>query len=209
MIKYMDKFLNWLNEYPFYALTLVAVLVVAFFVFKAAGKSYRCYYERYKAEEAEIKRLLKLKEEFSNLNEEVIRNADETELLEGTALCYQLMLQKCENMEAEFSKLNCKKQYVYALDVFCAEKSIREFFSQNGKELKNIIVSAFSMIGLKSEGKKLEAIKNMFDDEDMETSIDEKAINEVQIYFDENAILTMVKEKSAKYIKENPNDFVI
>lgn len=205
----MEKFTAWLREYPLYALLLVAVIIAAAFVFKLAGKSYRRYYERYRKEEAEIKRLVSLKERFSSLSEEVIEKEEEKELLEGVALSYQLKLQKCSDMDGEFLKLNKEKQYAYALDIFVHENSVRDFFKENGEVLKDIIVPAFEMIGLKNEGEMLLPLKRMFDEKDLEASVDQRKINEVQQYFDENTVLTQVKENSAKYIKENPKLFVM
>ena len=204
----MDAFVTWLKENWAFALGFVAVCIAAFFVFKAAGKAYRRYYERYKKEEENIKRLLCLKERYKDLTEDVIRLADSGELLEGVALSYQLKLQKKENMEEAFSLLSDEKQYVYALDVFCQDKKAETFFAENGKELVNIIVPAFRMINLSEEAEKLETVRRMFDENDESTSYSLRAIEETDKYFESRDLLIRIKESSAEYIKENPGLFV-
>lgn len=204
----MDGLISWLKEYPLYAIGLIGVLVAFYFVLRATAKAYSRYYERYRREEAEIKRLIALKEKYSVLTEDVIKNANENELLEGVALSYQLKLQKEEKQEEKFEKLPEEVRYIYALDVFCAEKEIRDFFRENGNILKDIIIPAFSMIGMKSEGEMLLPLKLMYDENDSTTSFSESKIKETEDYFENNGILTKVKEKSAEYIKNNMSAFV-
>ena len=204
----MENFLNWLKEYPLYAVGLVAVVIAFIFVLRAAAKAYSRYYERYRKEEAEIKRLVALKEKFGVLTEEAIKNADDEELLEGVALSYQLKLQKEERQEEEFGKLRKEVQYVYALDVFTQEKAVRDFFRENGDILKDIIIPAFTMIGMEKEGLMLLPLKLMYDEKDETTSLDENKVKETEKFFEDNNILTKIKEESAKYIKENSSLFV-
>lgn len=205
----MDGLISWLKEYPLYAIGLIGVLVVFYFVLRATAKAYSRYYERYRREEAEIKRLVALKEKYSVLTEDVIKSADENELLEGVALSYQLKLQKEEKQEEKFEKLPEEVRYIYALDVFCAEKEIRDFFRENGNILKDIIIPAFTMIGLEEDGNKLLPLKFMYDENDSSTSLDEKKVKAVEAYFENNNILTKIKKKSAEYIKENSSKFVL
>lgn len=204
----MEGFLNWLKEYPLYAVGLVLVIIVFLVVLRFTSKAYSRYYERYRKEEEEIKRLVALKEKYCVLTEDTIKNADENELLEGTALSYQLRLQKEKKQEEMFSAFSKEVQYVYALDVFCGENQIRDFFRENGDILKNIIIPAFSEIGLEKEGGMLIPLKNMYDENDFSTSLDENKIKEVEEYFKENNILTLIKKKSAEYIKANVSAFV-
>ena len=204
----MDAFVTWFKENWAFAFGFVAVCIAAFFVFKAAGKAYRRYYERYKKEEENIKRLLCLKERYKDLTEDVIRLADSGELLEGVALSYQLKLQKEENMEEAFSLLSKEKQYVYALDIFTQDKTAEIFFKENGKELVNIIVPALEMINLSDEAEKCENIRKMFDDTDESTSYNQKIIEETDKYFESRDLLIRIKESSAEFIKENPGLFV-
>ena len=139
---------QWFSQYWMYALGLVAAVAVLIVVSRMAVKSYKAYYKRYRSEEQEMKRLLGLKEKYGNLSAEAIESGDENELLEGVALSYQLKLQKCDDMTAEFNKLGDEKKYIYALDVFVSDGNVKTFFGENGKELTGIIVPALHMIGL-------------------------------------------------------------
>ncbi len=204
----MENFLNWLTEYKWYAVGLVFVIIVFGFVLRMAAKAYRKHYAHLKKEEAKIKHLVALKEKYKDLSEETILNADEDELLEGVALSYQLVLQKNDDMSAEFEKLCDEKKYVYALDIFVSDKSVRTFFSENGRELTEIIVPALKLIGLFEEAEECEKIRIMFDEKDETTSISEKTIEEVENYLKENNVLTKIKQSSAKYIKENASLFL-
>lgn len=204
----MNDFLNWLKEYPLYAVGLVGVIIVFLIVLRFAGKAYTRYYERYRKEEAEIKRLVALKEKYRVLTEDLIKNADNSELLEGVALSFQLKLQKEEKQEEMFSSFAKEIQYAYALDVFCGENQIRDFFRENGDILKDIIIPAFSVIGLEKEGEMLLPLKLMYDENDSTTSFSEGKIKEIEDYFQKNNILTKIKEKGAEYIKDNVSAFV-
>ncbi|MGN0468817.1 MAG: hypothetical protein ACI4GY_08850 [Acutalibacteraceae bacterium] len=199
----MESFMQWLKQYWIYVIVLVAVCIGAAFVFRAAIKAYKRYYARYRKEEAEIKHLVELKEKFGNLTAETIENADEEELLEGTALSYQLKLQKFDDMSGEFAKLCDEKKYVYALDVFVSDKSLETFFKENGRELTEIIVPAIRAIGLDEAAKQAEKIRIMFDEKDETTSINKAQIENSEKYFNDNDILTKIKHEAAKYIKEN------
>ena len=204
----MSAVSTWFSQYWMYALGFVLAVAVFAVVLKMAVKAYKSYYKRYRTEEQEMKRLLGLKEKYGVLTAEAIKNGDESELLEGVALSYQLKIQKCDDMTAEFNKLNDEKKYVYALDVFVSDGNVRTFFSENGKELTGIIIPAMKLIGLDEVAEKAETIRLMYDIKDETVSFSTAKIDEVQTFFDENGILTKIKLNAAKYIKENPDSFI-
>ncbi len=204
----MENFLQWLTEYKWYAVGLVFVLVVFALIVRMAAKAYRRHYEDFRKEEANIKHLLELKEKYENLTKEVIMNADDDELLEGTALSYQLVLQKADDMSGEFKKMKKEQQFIYALDVFVSDKSPQIFFRENGRELTEIIIPALELIGLFEEAAEAEKLRIMFDEKDETTSINEKIISDVEEYFDKGDVLTKIKHCGAKYIKKNAEMFV-
>ena len=123
-------------------------------------------------------------------------------------MSFQLKLQKEEKQEEMFSSFAKEIQYAYALDVFCGENQIRDFFRENGDILKDIIIPAFSVIGLEKEGEMLLPLKLMYDENDSTTSFSEGKIKEIEDYFQKNNILTKIKEKGAEYIKDNVSAFV-
>lgn len=204
----MNSVSQWFSQYWMYALGFVAAVVAFAVVLKMAVKAYKSYYNRYRTEEREIKRLLGLKERYGVLTEEAIANGDENELLEGVALSYQLKLQKSDDMTAQFNKLNDEKKYIYALDVFVSDGNVKTFFSENGKELTGIIVPALHMIGLDETAKTIETLRLMYDEKDETVNFDPKLIEQTQKYIVDNEILTKIKLNGAKYIKEHPGLFL-
>ncbi|MCM1364234.1 MAG: hypothetical protein NC122_05140 [Faecalibacterium sp.] len=204
----MQDFQAWMAQYWRYVIGLIGVCIVAFFIFRAAMRSYKRYYKRYHEQEAGIKHLLELKEKYQNLTTDVIADAPDDELLEGVALSYQLVLQKEEDMTAQFNKLPQEKQFIYVLDVFVQDKSVETFFRENGKELTEIIVPALEMLGMDEAAKKAEKVRLMFDENDDTTSISKNLIEQTEKYFEENEILTKIKLNTAKYIKENAEKFI-
>lgn len=198
----------WFKEYWYLAVIFVVVCIVAAFVFYFAGKSYRRYRTSYRNQEAEIKRLIALKERFVPLTEKAIAESDSSETLEGVALSYQLFLQKKENMEKEFMLLSEEKRYIYILDVFTGEKSVNEFFSENGDILRMEITKALLLIGMDDFAERTERVRKMFDDSDMTVSWSQSEIDSLQRFVEESDVLTKIKLKGAEYIKNNSQLFV-
>lgn len=199
---------EWFKEYWYLAVIFVVVCIIAAVIFYFAGRSYSAYRASYKNQEAEIKRLIALKERFVPLSEKAILESDNAETLEGTALSYQLYLQKQEDMEKEFALLSEAKRYIYILDVFVQDKSVADFFRENGDILRMEITKALSFIGMTEFAESIEKIRRMFDVDDENTSFNEAEIEKLQAYIDENDILTKVKLESAEYIKKNFQLFV-
>ena len=196
------------EQYWYLAVIFVVVCIIAAVRFYFAGRSYKAYRTSYKNQEAEIKRLIALKERFVPLSEKAILESDNAETLEGTALSYQLYLQKQEDMEKEFALLSEAKRYIYILDVFVQDKSVADFFRENGDILRMEITKALSFIGMTEFAESIEKIRRMFDVDDENTSFNEAEIEKLQAYIDENDILTKVKLESAEYIKKNFQLFV-
>ena len=199
---------EWFKQYWYLALIFVGVCIVAAVIFYFAGKSYSTYRASYRNQEAEIKRLTALKNRFVPLTEQVISESDSAETLEGVALSYQLMLQKQDDMEKEFSLMSKEKRYIYILDVFVTDKSIDEFFRENGDILRSEITAALELIGMTAFAERIEPVRRMFDPTDEVTSLDEKKIEQLQKYADENNISESIKLAAAEFIKENSQLFV-
>ena len=199
---------EWFKEYWYLAVIFVVVCIIAVTIFYFAGKSYSAYRASYKSQEEEIKRLIALKERFVPLTEKAIVESDSSETLEGTALSYQLFLQKQDDMEKEFALLSQAKRYIYILDVFVQDNSVGEFFRENGDILRMEITAALEFIGMTELASKVEKIRKMYDNNDETASYNEAEIEKLQAYIDENDILTKIKLESAEYIKKNFQLFV-
>lgn len=194
---------EWLSNYGYLLIVLVAVLAVFIVVLNFAARAYSKHMKSYKAEEAEIKRLTALKEKYKSLDENTIKNAPDEEVLEGVALIYQLFLQKKENIEEEFLRLPKEIQSIYVLDVFVSDGGVKAFFSENTDILRCRIVPALKLIGMNDEAEKVEKIRRMYDETDLEASLSEKEIEETDKILLEADILSRIKLQGAEYIKEN------
>ena len=199
---------EWLYEYWWYLIILVGACVLAAFIIKKAASAYRLHQKSFHSKEAEMRRLVELKNKYQFLNEQVIEAAQPEELLEGTALSYQLVLQKREDMTKAFLEMPKEKQYVYALDVFTSDKTAKEFFRQNGQELIGIIKPAFEMIGLDEFVSDIGKLAVMFDENDETTSVNLNTVDQIDAKFSESDLLTKIKLAGAEYIKKNPQLFI-
>ena len=199
---------EWFKEYWYLAVIFVVVCIIAAVIFYFTGRSYKSYRASYKNQEAEIKRLIALKEKFVPLTEKAILESDSAETLEGTALSYQLYLQKQEDMEGEFALLSEAKRYIYILDVFVQDKSVSVFFRENGDIIRMEITRALEFIGMTDLAQRVEKIRKMFDNEDESVSYNETEIEGLQKFIDENDVLTKIKLEGAEYIKSNFQLFV-
>ena len=194
---------EWLSQHGYLLLVLAGVCVGAAVIFYFAVRAYSKHNALYRAQEAEMKRLLALKEKYMNFTQETLSSADENELLEGVALSYQLRLQKDENPEKAFELMNEEKQKLYVLDVFCADGDVRVFFSENGKIVKDRIIPALSMIGMEDFSDKLKDVYDMYDEANEEISFSENKIEKMNAFIRDNDILSKIKSAGAKYIKNN------
>ncbi|MBQ7116580.1 MAG: hypothetical protein IJN88_00030 [Clostridia bacterium] len=194
---------EWLSEYGYLLFVLAGVCVVAAVIFFFAVRAYSNHNALFKAQEAEMKRLLALKEKYMYFTEEILSSADEGEILEGVALSYQLRLQKTEDPEKAFELLNEEKQRLYVLDVFCADADVRNFFSENGKIVKDRILPALDMIGMEDFSLRLREIYDMYDENNEKISFSESKLEDMNVYISDRDILTRIKAEGAKYIKNN------
>ncbi len=194
---------EWLSQYGYLLIVFVAVLIVAAVIFYFAVKATAKHNRTFKAQEAEMRRLLALKEKYMDFTEATLEeNADE-ELLEGVALSYQIRLQRRENPEKAYEELNEEKKFVYVLDVFCADGDAKIFFSENGDMIKDRILPALENIGMRDFALKLRDAYDMYDNSNEEVSYSEKRLEEINNYISENDILTAIKLAGAKYIKSH------
>lgn len=195
--------MEWLSQYGYLIVVFVVLSVAFVFLFIKSVSAYSNHNKRYKAQEAELRRLTALKEKYRNASREELVGFPQEEILEGTALLYQIALQKSEDMEAAFRALSKEKQLIYALDVFTEDASAGEFFSQNSEILTDIIVEALETIGMTDFAEKLSSVAKMFDKDNEEVSFSKKALEDFDKMMSENDILTEIKLSSAKYITEN------
>ena len=198
---------EWLSEYWYLLIFLAASIVLAVIAVTMAAKASRKRTRLLRQEEANIKRLVALKEKFRPITKQAIDSADDEELLEGIALAYQLKLQKEEKQEALFEAFNDDVKDIYALDVFVQDKTSKEFFSQNGEILKGRIISALKKIGMDDFAALLSPVYDMYDNSNEDVSYDIKKIEELDEYIEKEAVLSLIKVRSAEYIRRNYKSF--
>ena len=194
---------DWLSQHGYLLFVLAGVCACAAVIFFFAVRAYSKHNALFKSQEAEMKRLLALKEKYMNFTEETLATADEAEILEGVALSYQLRLQKEENSEKGFECMNEEKQNLYVLDVFCADADVKTFFSENGKIVKDRILPALSMIGMDEFSLRLKEIYDMYDETNEDISYSENKIAQINALAEADDILRKIKAEGAKYIKNN------
>lgn len=194
---------EWLSQHGYLLIVFAAVLTVTVVVFYFAVKAASKHNRNFKAQEAEMRRLLALKEKYMNFTEETLSENDEKELLEGVALSYQIRLQRQENPEKAYAELNEEKKYVYVLDVFCADGDVKTFFSENGEIVKDKILPALESIGMSDFAAELKIIYDMYDNSNEEVSYSEESLSKMNAFILEKDILSAIKVKGAKYIKSN------
>ncbi len=195
--------MEWLSQYGYLIIVFIILTVAFAFLFVKSVSAYSNHNKSYKAQEAQLKRLTALKEKYRNATAEDLATFDQKEVLEGTALLYQIALQKSDDMEAAFRALSKEKQLVYVLDVFTEDASAREFFSQNSEILTDIIFEALTEIGMADFARELSLIAKMYDKDNEDVSFSEKTLEDFDKMMSESNILTKIKLNSAKYIAEN------
>lgn len=199
---------EWFKNYWYLVIVFVVVCVITAVIMYFAAKAYSRHQRDYRKQEKEIKRLLELKEKYQVLSENVIMSADENELLEGTALSYQLVLQKIEDNEAAFEEMSDCKKDIYTLDVFVHDASVKVFFSENGDILRKRIIGSLERIGMQDFASQLKSIALMFDVNDETVSYSVEKMEKFDEKMTEQDILTQIKLKGAEYIKNNYDCFI-
>lgn len=198
----------WGVKWYFWLILLIAVvgLVFAWRKVLISSKERR---ERMKKEAAIWKRDYELREGFSTLTEDKIKETDDLNLMHGVAMNIQVSLENEADMTESFNKLPIEKQYVYALEYFDedARQSLSQFFKNNGSPLTNIISHALMAVKYESVIEFVEKLYPMYDD-NSDVSIDynviEKTDEEFKTRYDSSVLCRCV----ARYIRENKEIFI-
>lgn len=195
-------------QWYYWLILAVAVVLAIFAWIKAMGAS-RARRERLKKEAAIWKRDYDLRQKFSVLTEERIKDTEETELLHGVAMNIQVMLEKQSNMSEAFNNMPEEKKFIYALEYFDedVQQSLSTFYKNNGAPLVPVIPGALKAIGAEKYLTITEPVADMYDD-NSETSINyeiiEKADAEFAEIYDSNELCRLC----AQFILKNKNTFL-
>ena len=159
----------WGVQWYYWAILLGAI-ILAIFAWRKVIISSRERRERLKREGAIWKRDYDLRQKYTVLTAEKIKETEDTELLHGVAMNIQVFLENESDMTNAFVTLPKEKQYVYALEYFDedAKNSLSTFFKNNGAPLVPIIPEALEAIGAE---KYIDIVNNILPMYDIESDV--------------------------------------
>ena len=198
----------WGVKWYLWLILLIAVIGAIFAWIKVMSSS-RERRERLKREGEIWKRDYELREKFSVLTEEKMKDTPDTELLHGVAMNIQVALEKAINMNEAFRCLPSEKQFIYTLEYFDedAKKSLSTFFKNNGAPLTPLLTDALIAIGAQKYNSVTEPIVQMYDpDSDVSVNYDiiAKANEQFKEIYDSDELCRL----AAQYIKNNKEIFL-
>ena len=196
---------EWFSEHGYLIGVFVLVMIIFIIVLNKAAKAYSKHFNTINEQKKQLEYMTNLKNKYRNITSDALAKCSDDEILEGFALLTQIDMQKSDDMESFFRTLPKEKQYIYVLDVFVQDGSAKEFYSQNGEILTDIILDALNAIGMTDFADKLSAIEKMYNKDDESVSFSKKAIEDFDKTLNESDILSQIKLNCAKYIRENFN----
>lgn len=190
-------------------LILLLAIALAIFAWGKALKSSRARRERLKREGAIWKRDYDLRQNFSVLTEEKLKETADTELLHGVAMNIQIFLENAINMNEAFENLPDEKKYIYTLEYFDedAKNSLSSFFKNNGAPLVPMLPNALKAVGAHKYSDIVAPLVNMYDP-DSDASVDYPAIEKADELFKEKYDSDELLRLCAQYIKNNKEIFL-
>ena len=199
----------WGVQWYYWAILLGAI-ILAIFAWRKAFIASRERRERLKREGAIWKRDYDLRQKYSVLTLEKLKETEDTELLHAVAMNIQVFLENETDMNEAFSALSKEKQFVYALEYFDedAKNSLSTFFKNNGAPLVPIIPEALEAVGATKYIDIVNSILPMYDP-DSDVSIDYTVISAADEKFKEIYDSDEFCRIVADYIKKNKEIFLI
>lgn len=193
----------------YYWLILLAAIVLLIFVWRKASIASKERRERMKKEAAIWKRDYDLRQNFTVLTAQGIKETEESELLHGIAMNIQVALENATDMTTAFEALPQEKKFIYALEYFDedAKKSLSAFFKNNGAPLTPVIPDALEAIGAEKYISLVKHLSPMYDP-DSDVSIDygeiKKTDEEFASIYDSDGLCRL----AAAYIRKNIEIFL-
>ena len=198
----------WGVQWYYWAILLGAI-ILAIFAWRKAFIASRERRERLKREGAIWKRDYDLRQKYSVLTLEKLKETEDTELLHAVAMNIQVFLENETDMNEAFSALSKEKQFVYALEYFDedAKNSLSTFFKNNDAPLVPIIPEALEAVGATKYIEIVNSILPMYDP-DSDVSIDYTVISAADEKFKEIYDSDEFCRIVADYIKKNKEIFL-
>lgn len=193
----------------YFWLILMATVALTIFAWSKALKASRIRRERLKKEAEIWKRDYELREKFTVLTDDKIKETEEIYLLHGVAMNIQVMLEKEVDMISKFNSLPQEKQFIYALEYFDedAKKSLSLFFKNNGTPLTPVIPDALKAVGCEKYIPIISPLMEMYDP-DSDVSIDNSTIAKADEEFSKAYNSDELCRLSARFIVKNKEIFL-
>lgn len=195
-------------QWYYWLILLVAIIIAVFAWIKALSAS-RLRKERLKKEAEIWKRDYELREKYTVLTEEKLKECTDTELLHAVAMNIQVQLENAIDMNKAFIELAQEKKFIYTLEYFDedAKTSLSSFFKNNGAPLLPNILPALKAVEAHNLLTYAELLYPMYDP-DSEVSIDYELIQKTDEQFKEAYDSQELCILAAVYIKKNINIFM-
>lgn len=188
----------------YYWLILVIAIIVAIFAWIKALGSSRERREKMKREAEIWRRDYELREKYSVLTEEKLRQCPDSELLHAVAMNIQVQLENAIDINDAFQQLPVEKKYVYTLEYFDEDvkENLSAFFKNNGKPLVPNILGALKAIGADNLTEYVATLYPMYDP-DSEVSVNYELIDKTDARFREIYNSDDLCRLTASYIRKN------
>ncbi len=193
----------------YYWLILIVSVILTLVVWKKAMDASKIRRERLKKEAAIWQRDYDLRQKYSILTEEKLRECEDSELLHAVAMNIQVSLENANNMNEAFEALTPEKKYVYTLEYFDEDvkNKLSDFFKNNGAPLLPNITDALSAINEDNLNEYVSRLYPMYDP-DNEVSIDYEIVLKTDEQFKEIYNSQELCRKAAVYIRNNKENFL-
>lgn len=193
----------------YYWLILAVAIIGAIFAWIKALSASRERREKMKKEAAIWRRDYELREKYSILTEEKIRQCSDTELLHAVAMNIQVQLENAIDMNSAFNSLTEEKKTIYTLEYFDEDSKINlsEFFKNNGAPLVPNIFNALNAVKADDLIPFVEVLYPMYDP-DSEASIDYPLIQKTDEHFKNIYDSDKLCRLAAIYIRNNVTKYL-
>ncbi len=195
-------------QWYYWLILIVAAIGAVFAWIKAlnAGKARR---ERMKKEAEIWRRDYELRQKYSVLTEEKLKECGETELLHAVAMNIQVHLENAIDMNGAFNELSDVKKNIYTLEYFDedSKNSLSSFFKNNGAPLLPNIINALSAIEAFELLEYVTKLYPMYDPDSL-VSVDYEVIAKADEEFANIYSSDKLCRAAAVYIKNNKEEIL-
>lgn len=189
---------------------LAVLIIVTIVMISKASKAVR----RANAQKEELMkrldRMKMLRENYSELSVEKIRNDDSDLLAAGIASNIQFDVEKADDMNEAFERFNDDQKTIYALSWFYdeAKTSVRTFFREYSRPLTPYVIRAVELFAPKDVQKDVKRMFDIYDDENEGVSFFEEEVAELDKRILQNLDFDEMIKNANEYIRNNAENFV-